>query len=171
MTKDLLYISRDREMALIEEMLYRIKMSNPDIHPSKTCFLCVSPDYSSIVTQLLSHGLSMDGEIFNIESVNVPFPDEDAKQYKVNFELDFAEWVLEWDNFVLIEAGVIRGGNYTWITESMEKFIEKNYYTVALCENVGSKFKSDFVSLYYDDNKEDLHFWWEKPNNHWKFEV
>ena len=73
MTKDLLYISRDREMALIEEMLYRIKMSNPDIHPSKTCFLCVSPDYSSIVTQLLSHGLSMDGEIFNIESVNVPF--------------------------------------------------------------------------------------------------
>ena len=171
MTKDLLYISRDREMALIEEMLYRIKMSNPDIHPSKTCFLCVSPDYSSIVTQLLSHGLSMDGEIFNIESVNVPFPDEDVKQYKVNFELDFAEWVLEWDNFVLIEAGVIRGGNYTWITESMEKFVEKNYYTVALCENVGSKFKSDFVSLYYDDKKEDLHFWWEKPNNHWKFEL
>lgn len=168
--RDLLYISRDQEMALIEELLYKIKVSKPDIHPSKTCFLCVSPDYSSIVTQLLSHGLSMDGEIFHIESVNVPFPDEDAKQYKVNFELDFAEWVLDWQNFVLIEAGVIRGSNYTWITETMEKFVEKNYYTVALCENMHSKFKSDFVSLLYDDYMTDLHFWWEKPNNHWPFD-
>ena len=44
------------------------------------------------------------------------------------------------------------------------------YYTVALCENLGSKFKSDFVTLYYNDAVEDLHFWWEQPNNHWKFD-
>jgi len=165
--KDLLFISQDKEMALIQEMSYKIKMSGWDIHPSKTCFLCVSPDYSSIVTQHLSHSLSMDREIFHIEAVNVPFPDEDPTQYQINFELNFVEWVLDWDNFVLCEAGVIRGGNYTWITQSMEKFSEKNYYTLSLCENVGSKYKSDLVSLYYDDNVEDLHFWWERPNNHW----
>ena len=43
-----------------------------------------------------------------------------------------------------------------------------NAHTIALCENVHSAFKSDFVSLYYDDTQEDLHFWWEQPNNHWK---
>lgn len=166
--KDLLYISQDREIALIQELVYRIKRAQPDIHPSKTCFLCVSPDYSSIVTQHLSHALTMDGEIFHIEAVNVPFPDESEQKYKVDFSLNYAEWVLDWENFFLIEAGVIRGGTYRWITHIMEEFQPDNYYTAALCENIHSKFKSDFVGLYYDDRKEDLHFWWEQPNNHWK---
>ena len=168
MTKPLLFISQDKEMALIQEMTYKLKKANLDIHPSKTCFLCVSPDYSSIVSQHLAHSLTVDGEIFHIEAVNVPFPDESNQKYRVDFEVNFADWVLDWDNFVLIEAGVIRGGNYTWITQSMEKFISKNYYTVALCENIHSNFKSDFVSLHYDDNLYDLHFWWEQPNNHWQ---
>ena len=129
--RDLLFISQDKEMALIQELIYKIKMARLDIHPSKTCFLCVSPDYSSIVAQHLSHGLSMDGEIFHIE------------------------------------AGVIRGGTYTWITKAMEDFSPENYYTVALAENTGSNFQSDFVGMYYDDSKEDLHYWWERPNNHW----
>jgi hypothetical protein len=165
--KNLKFISQDKELALIQELTYKIKMSNWDIHPSKTCFLCVSPDYSSIVTQHLSHSLSMGREIFHIEAVNVPFPDEDPKKYQINFELNYIEWVLDWQNFVLIEAGVIKGGTYTWITEIMKKYTEKNYYTVALCENINSKFQSDMVSLYYNDNIEDLHYWWEQPNNHW----
>ena len=90
-------------------MTYKLKMENLNIHPRDTCFLMVSPDYSAIVTQHLSHSLTMDGEIFHIESVNVPFPDEAPEDYK-----------------------------------------------------------SDFVSLYYDNTQEDLHFWWEQPNNHWK---
>lgn len=165
--KNLLFISQDKEMALIQEITYKIKMSDWDINPDKTCFLCVSPDYSGIVSQHLSHSLSMGREIFHIESVNVPFPDEDSKQYKIDFSINYAEWCNRWENFVLIEAGVIRGGNYTWITERMRKTSPKKYYTVALCENIGSSYKSDLVSLYYDDNQEDLHFWWERPNNHW----
>ena len=81
MKKNLLFISQDKEIALIQEMIYKIQMSNPDIHPSKTCFLCVSPDYSSVVCQHLSHALSVDGEIYHIEAVNVPFPDESEKEY------------------------------------------------------------------------------------------
>lgn len=165
--KDLLFISQDRELALIQEMTYKIQMSDWDIHPSETCFLCVSPDYSGIVTQHLSHSLSMGREIFHIEAVNVPYPDEYSNKYRIDFRVNYEEWCERWKNFVLIEAGVIRGGNYTWITEVMRKTSPSKYYTVALCENVGSAYKSDMVSLYYDDNKEDLHFWWEKPNNHW----
>ncbi len=164
----LLFISEDKEKALIQEMTYRLKRANLDIHPSNTCFLMVSPDYSAIVTQHLSHSLTMDGEIFHIEAVNVPFPDEDVRDYKTEFTQNFMKWQTRWDNFVLIEAGVIRGGNYTWITEIMSRMTGGSIHTVALCENIHSAFKSDFVSLYYDDTKEDLHFWWEQPNNHWK---
>ena len=144
-----------------------MQMAKLDIDPSDTCFLMVSPDYSGIVTQHLSHGLSVNGEIYHIEAVNVPFPDEDKKPYEINFEINFADWVIDWRNFVLIEAGVIRGGNYTWITKIMEKFVQKNYYSVALFENVHSNFESDFVGEYYNDMTQDLHFWWERPNNHW----
>ena len=167
--KNLLFISEDKERALIQEMTYRMKMANLPIHPSDTCFLMVSPDYSAVVTQHLSHSLSMDGEIFHIEAVNVPFPDEDKIDYQIEFAERFVDWSRRWENFVLIEAGVIRGGNYTWITQQIELLSNKKYYTVALCENSSSKFKSDFVSLYYNDHMEDLHFWWEQPNNHWKW--
>jgi hypothetical protein len=164
--KSLLFISEDKEKALIQEMTYRIQVSGIDIHPSDTCFLMVSPDYSAIVTQHLSHALSMNQEIFHIESVNVPFPNEDVTEYLQEFIENYSKWEKRWKKFVLIEVGVIRGGNYSWITD----IIKQKYYTIALCENIHSKYKSDFVSLYYNDMKEDLHFWWEKPNNHWKFE-
>ena len=144
-------------MALIQEMIYRIQMADPDIHPGKTCFLCVSPDYSSVVTQHLSHALSKDGEIYHIEAVNVPFPDESHESYLETFIDRFSEWTIDWDNFVLIEAGVIRGGNYTWITEAMSKYQMKLVIppTILLLssENTGSKFKSDFVSHYYDNSR------------------
>ena len=37
--KKILFISEDREKSLIQEMTYKIKMANLDIHPSNTCFL------------------------------------------------------------------------------------------------------------------------------------
>lgn len=166
--KSLLFISQDREMALIQEMIYKIQMRKWNIHPSKTCFLCVSPDYSSIVTQHLSHALSEDGEIYWIESVNVPFPDQNPEAFRKEFEINYSRWSERWENFVLVEAGVIRGGNYTWITQSIKSISPKPVFSLALCENIGSVFKSDLVSLYYNAELEDLHFWWERPNNHWQ---
>jgi uncharacterized protein with ParB-like and HNH nuclease domain len=65
------------------------------------------------------------------------------------------------------ESGVIRGGNYTFVTD----FLNENYYnenkTASMFENVGSAFKSDFVAEYYDNEIQDITFWWEKKNNHW----
>ena len=64
--KKLLYVSRDTELALIEALTYRIQMMEYDWDPKDTCFLCVSPDYSAIVAQLLAHWLSKDGEMYHI---------------------------------------------------------------------------------------------------------
>ena len=41
-------------------------------------------------------------------------------------------------------------------------------YTVAMFENVGSVYNSNYVGEYYNDSTEDLTFWWETDNNHWK---
>jgi len=166
--KKLLFISEDKEKSLIQEMIYKLKMATLDIHPSNTCFLMISPNYSAILTQHLSHSLTMDREIFHIETINVPFLDEETRNYKADFTQNFMKWQIKWDNFVLIDAGMIRGTNHAWITEIMSRMTGGNIYTVALCENINSSFKNDFVSLYYDSTQEDLHFWWEQPNNHRK---
>jgi hypothetical protein len=69
----------------------------------------------------------------------------------------------------LIEAGVISGRNYTWITDSMKRLFDINkddITTVALFENIHSEFKSDVVGEYYDHEKQDLTFYFEKFNKH-----
>jgi len=71
-----------------------------------------------------------------------------------------------YENVLLLEAGVITGKNYTWITECLEAASIK-YYTAALFENTDSIYKSDIVGRYYSENLRELEFYWEKPNNHW----
>ena len=90
--RSLLFISEDKEKALIQEMIYRIQVSEIDIHPSDTCFLMISPDYSAIVTQHLSHFLTVDKEIYHIEAVNVPFPNEDLTEYQNDFIENYSKW-------------------------------------------------------------------------------
>ena len=38
---------------------------------------------------------------------------------------------------------------------------------VALCENIHSRIKSDYVAQYYDDSIEELTFYFERFNKHW----
>jgi len=168
--KNLLFISEDKERALIQEMTYRMKMANLPIHPSDTCFLMVSPNYSAIATQHLSHSLSADREIFHVETINVPFPDEDVREYRTEFTQNYMKWQLRWDKFVLIDAATVDGSNHNWICDVMTKASGADIWSIALCEDTNSNFKSDFVSLYYDGGQFDLHFWWEQPNNHWHWQ-
>ena len=77
---------------------------------------------------------------------------------------------FQFKSIIFVEAGVIRGGNYSHIIDWVKKRLEpsKKLITLTLYENMGSKFKSDFVGEYYNDEIEDLTFWWEKENKHWK---
>ena len=68
---------------------------------------------------------------------------------------------------MLVEAGVIRGGNYRFVTDYIKKDFNNKILTLALYENKGSLFKSDYVGEYYDNTIEDLTFWWEEDNKHW----
>jgi hypothetical protein len=101
----------------------------------------------------------------------VPYPDQ---VWDENFVYDLSYILsLQYNRFkgstlLLVEAGVIRGGNYKFLTEWIaEHYPDVKVKTLTLFENVHSAFKSDFVGEFYDDKTQDLTFSWEKFNNHW----
>jgi hypothetical protein len=159
----------EKELALIESLSYEIL--EQDFNASNTIVISVSSDYSSIVGQIIRHNLSYKGEIADAFSVDVPYPDqtwtEDFIQ-ELHSVFNLYDYKFKNKTLLLVEAGVIRGGNYKFLTE----WIYNNYSkvkvkTLTLFENTGSAFKSDFVGEYYDDKIQDLTFSWEKENNHW----
>jgi hypothetical protein len=104
--------------------------------------------------------------------VDVPYPDEqwdDKYQQELidTFRLHIRNKAKKTP--ILVEAGVIRGGNYTHVVNTMRKYFSQDgtIITLALFENESSVWKSDFVGEYYNNDIEDLTFWWERDNNHW----
>ena len=144
-----------------------------NLNASNTVIISVSADYSCIVGQLLRHSLSCDGEICDGFSVDVPYPDQVWDSTYVR-ELDslmnLYRYKLANKNILLVEAGVIRGSNYKFIIDYFQNNLKltQQIYTLALYENKHSEFKSNFVGQFYDNDTEDLTFWWERYNNHWQ---
>jgi len=164
------FITREEEFRLIDELGDRLLESG--CNASNSIIITVSTDYSSIVGQILRHQLSFDGEVAEGFGVDVPYPDEVWDEKYISELTDtfhIHQHFLDTKIPILVEAGVIRGGNYNWLTEWMKQYLNysKPIITLALYENLGSKFKSDFVGEYYDDKLVDLTFWWEKENKHW----
>ena len=167
------FITTEEELALISKLVSKLKEFG--FNSSNSVIVTVSTDYSSIIGQILRHQLSIGGEICEGFGVDVPYPDEiwDSK-YITELSNTFKNYahLLKGKTLILVEAGVIRGGNYKFLTDWMRENYgsDLNIKTVAMLENVGSRFKSDIVAEYYDDTTEDLTFWWETENNHWKIE-
>ena len=168
--RPLKFISREKEAELINRLLTIV--DNRDIHPYRTGLIMASPDYSATVAMHLSHAWSVDGEIIPIIPVDVTYPDEDVPYYEMKME-DQLIWLRERSilpkNIVMVEAGIIRGGNWEWMLDVLYRFgySRDGIMLVALCENIHSRVKSDYVGEYYDDEKEDLMFYYERFNKHW----
>ncbi len=168
--RKILFVNWLEEMKLMNSL--RCRLVSENINASNTVVVAVSTDYSSVIAQYLRHQLSHDGEICAGFGVDVPYPDQEFDDDFVNaflatFYLNLIH--VKDKKILLVEAGVIRGGNYTKIVELIKENLKltNEILTLTMFENYGSKFKSDFVGKYYDDLTEDLTFWWEKPNNHW----
>lgn len=139
---------------------------------ANTVVVTVSTDYSSVVGQYLRHQLTDAGEICAGFGVDVPYPDQAFDQQCV--DAIEAMGALHHESVVgkgllLVEAGVIRGGNYAKVVEVFRRIWPdiSAIRTLTLFENVHSQWKSDYVGEYYDDQTHDLTFWWEQPNTHW----
>lgn len=167
--REILNVSYNEEHFLISSIWS--SLSKDGFDANNTVVVTVSIDYSSIVGQMLRHLLSADGEICEGFGIDVPYPDEHWDERYIK-ELDsvFAVHKDKMHNkrALLVEAGVIRGGNYTFIDKYLRENGVNDIYTVALFENTGSVYKSNYVGRYYDDTKEDLTFSWEKSNKHWR---
>jgi hypothetical protein len=150
----------------------RDSLLSAGIDASNTIIVTVSTDYSSVIGQYLRHQLTKDGEICDGFGIDVPYPDQTfngrfiqelCEMFRIHLD-SIAE-----KNILLVEAGVIRGGNYTKVVDIIKNTLEIKLpiLTLAMYENIHSIYKSDFVGEFYDDKTQDLTFWWEKENNHW----
>lgn len=164
-------ITINEEIQLTEKLGDQLLQAG--FNASNSVIVTVSTDYSACVAMWLRHHLSYNGEVCDGFGIDVPYPDEVwnkryfDEMYEV-FKLHAHQFQSK--SLIFVEAGVIRGGNYNYIIEWVRKRLEpkKTLMTLALYENIHSKFKSDFVGEYYNDEKEDLTFWWERENKHWK---
>jgi len=166
-----LKVEWDTEIRLMNEL--RNTLLSHDLNASNVVIVTVSTDYSSVIGQYLRHQLTNKGEICEGFGIDVPYPDQtfDEKFVKEIHEM----FRLHKDSIgnktiLLVEAGVIRGGNYTKVVDIIQNELKMTQpvLTLTMYENIHSKWKSDYVGEYYDDEKEDLTFWWERYNNHWE---
>ena len=167
-----LLVSALKERRLIAELSKKIIEKYPDLTPKNTLVVMVSPDYSATVAMHIAHNLSAEGEMCDILPIQVAYPDEtNIESYINKANKDLHNFLTFSDtfytNYLLVEAGVIRGGTYTWLTNLLKKKVIGKIITTTLYENIGSKFKSDVVGEYYDDSKQDLTFYFERYNKHW----
>ena len=168
--RQILECSQAEEHELINKL--GIMLRNAGFNASNSTLVAVSSDYSSIAWQILRHFLSHDGEVCEGFTVDVPYPDEEWDPGFEQLALQACKTVYLRDNLILIEAGVIRGSNYRRLCD----LIHENYpgqviVTSTVFENEHSAFKSEFVARYYDDEKQDLTFWWEAYNKHWPIDI
>ena len=164
------FITQNEEIELTQRL--GNELLEAGYNASNSCIVTVSTDYSSIVGQILRHQLSFNGEVCDGFGIDVPYPDEvwNKKYVEEMYEMfKLHAPTFQRKGLIFVEAGVIRGGNYTYIIDWVRKRLEpkKTLITLALYENQHSTFKSDFVGEYYDNDTEDLTFWWERDNKHW----
>lgn len=162
------FINRKKEEDLINILLSIV--DNRHFNHENTAVLMVSPDYSATVAMHLAHAWSDRGEMIDIIPVNVTYPDETYEKFADKFIEEFSKVYHKYEYLVLVEAGIIRGGNWNWLINVLInnfQYTREQITLVALCENIHSKVKSDYVAEYYDDNVAELTFYYERFNNHW----
>ncbi len=164
-----LMVDRETEGTMIAKVIMDLKNKYPELDPTNTVVVMVSPDYSATIAMHMAHWLSAGGEMCDLMIVDVPYPDQESYPFAVKLSRTLKLAEKTYKNYVLAEAGIIRGGNYTWICQLMREHIpqDSRIITTTMYENIHSKFQSDIVGQYYDDHKEDLTFYYEEYNKHW----
>lgn len=165
--RPLKFITREKEAELINKLLTIV--DSTEINPDNCAIIMASPDYSATVAMHLAHAWSQGGDMIPIIPIDVTYPDEDSEYYINKMKYDLEWYIRLPKKLVLVEAGIIRGGNWKWMLEVLYElgYSRDDITLVALMENINSREKSDYVGEYYDDEKEELMFYFERYNKHW----
>ncbi len=166
-------ITQEQENSLIEDLISKIKkqvVGEETFVATKSLIINVSPDYSSIVSMRLAHGLSKDGEMLNIIGLDTAYSD-DTKEKRDSYKM-LAEGLLgvvaqskAFTTIFVVCSEVETGDTFSRVYSKLKEVTEGEVklHTVALVERNSSKFQSDFVGLY---SEKPVKFWWEEFNTH-----
>lgn len=164
-------VTQEQEAAHLMNIQTIMKDTFPDLSAENTLVVMVSPDYSATFAMHIAHALSVNGEMCDILPIHVNYPDEDKEKYVEKAKKDLLHFLQlnerRYSNYLLVEAAVIQGGTFTWLTELFKKVLHGELHTVAMYENIHSKFKCNHVFEYYDNQTQDLTFYFEQYNRHW----
>lgn len=133
---------------------------------SNSAIITISTEQSSIMGQLLRHQLSLDGEVVNGFSIDVPVVEEEWND-KCNTELanifKSKNLLLHNKKIILVRTQINTGISFEYVVNFLRKnlAVPNKIITVTLFENIGAEWESDYVGEYYDKEFEQLIFWWE----------
>ena len=138
----------------------------------KTIIVVCSPEYSSILSQIVNHKLSYlnDYVPFDMDFLEMPYPGQELyteDRYIDDLESFGHKYVNSNKKFLFIDSGVLRGKNFTILDNVMEEFLtpsQKKY--ACLYKQSDSIFIPDYYVRDFDFGRDGgLTFWWENENN------
>ena len=133
---------------------------------SNSTMITISTEQSSIMGQLLRHQLSLNGEVTNGFSIDVPVIEEewDDKCIEVLNNVFQSKYkLIQNKKIILVRAQIKTGVSFEYVYNFMKKNLGANnkIISVTLFESISSNWESDYVGEYYDAEFEKLSFWWE----------
>jgi len=133
---------------------------------SNSTIITISTEQSSIMGQLLRHQLSLNGEVTNGFSIDVPVIEEewDDKCIEVLNNVFQSKYkLIQNKKIILVRAQIKTGVSFEYVYNFMKKNLGANnkIISVTLFESISSNWESDYVGEYYDSEFEKLSFWWE----------
>lgn len=148
-----------------------------------TILVNCSPDYSSSLTQMINHRLSVfnDNELFEVINMEMPFPTfsqiwNPVKKEAQNFDSYLREWITlhlrSEFKYLFIDSGVLRGKNFNKVHLSIRQLIEpSNYRFASVYKEKSSIFTPDYFVQEFDQATQGgLLYWWENVNNpNWNY--
>ena len=142
---------------------------------SSTVIVCCSPEYSSMLSQIISHKLSHrnNNVPFDMDFLEMPYPGQElysVEDYIDDLEVFGKKYVNTDRKLLFIDSGVLRGKNFTILDNVMEEYLTLNHSKYAcLYKQSNSIFEPDYyVEEFSFDKQGGLTFWWEnKDNPYW----
>lgn len=133
---------------------------------SNSSIITISTEQSSIMGQLLRHQLSLDGEVVNGFSIDVPVVEEEWDDKCIDelrnvFSSKY--YLLQNKKIILVRTQINTGVSFEYVVNFLRKnlAVPNKIITVTLFENISADWESDYVGEYYDKEFEQLVFWWE----------
>ena len=154
MKKNLL-IDQSWELRLIDKVCDEIRASLP-LSSSKAGILQLSYEYSGLMAQLLAHKLSTADGPLDIEPVNIP--------YKGEFPVVIHPDQLDpYEVLIVVDSGCLSGRNFKNVERMLLDygFPRNKLWFCCLAADLNSQFQPDSCPLWFDGNKQMVHFWWE----------